>query len=88
MLAIDRRIFDIPLEERFQGRTSDLAAWTKTMQLTIRAYFSDTVAPERNMNETLATTITTTANTTTDRIGPRLTEFRQRPQQPRTQPLL
>jgi hypothetical protein len=26
MLAIDRRIFDISLEERLQGRTSDLAA--------------------------------------------------------------
>jgi hypothetical protein len=31
ILAIDRRIFDIPLEERLQGRTSDLAALTKTM---------------------------------------------------------
>jgi hypothetical protein len=31
MLAIDRRIFDIPLEERRQARTLDLDAWTKTM---------------------------------------------------------
>ena len=41
MLAIDRRIFDIPLEECLQGRTSDLAAWTTTMQLTIRLSISE-----------------------------------------------
>jgi hypothetical protein len=104
MLAIDLRIFNIPLKERLQGRTSDLAAWTKTMLPTIRisiseaqnqlrtghqdirTYFSDTAAPERNMNETLATTTPTTATTTTDRIGPRRTDFRQRPQQTRKQP--
>jgi hypothetical protein len=40
MLAIDRRIFDIP-EERLQGRTSDLAAWTKTMLPTIRLSISE-----------------------------------------------
>jgi hypothetical protein len=103
-LAIDRRIFDIPLDERLQGRTSDLVAWTKTMlpairlsisaaqnQLRtghqdIRTYFSDTVAPERNMNATVATATATVATTTTDRIGPRRTDFRQRPQQPRILP--
>jgi hypothetical protein len=31
MLSLDRRIFDIPLEERLQSRTSDLVAWTTTM---------------------------------------------------------
>jgi hypothetical protein len=31
MLAHDRRIFDIPLEERLKTRTSDLVAWTKAM---------------------------------------------------------
>jgi hypothetical protein len=31
MLAIDRRIFDIPLEVRLQARISDLNAWTKTI---------------------------------------------------------
>jgi hypothetical protein len=31
MLAIDRRIFDTPLEERLQARTSNLVAWTTTM---------------------------------------------------------
>jgi hypothetical protein len=31
MLAFDRRIFDTPLEERLQVRTSDLVAWTTTM---------------------------------------------------------
>jgi hypothetical protein len=45
----------------------------------IRTYFSDTEAPERNMNATLATATatatTTTATTTTDRIGPCPTDF-------------
>jgi hypothetical protein len=36
MLAIDRRIFKIPLEERLQSRTSDVVAWTKTMLPVIR----------------------------------------------------
>jgi hypothetical protein len=36
MLAIDRRIFNIPLEERLQARTSDLEAWNKTVLPTIR----------------------------------------------------
>jgi hypothetical protein len=31
MLALDRRIFDTPLEERLHSRTSDLVAWTKTI---------------------------------------------------------
>jgi hypothetical protein len=41
MLAIDRRIFDLPLEDRLQERTSDLAAWTKTMLPTIRLSISE-----------------------------------------------
>jgi hypothetical protein len=42
MLAIDWRIFNFPLEERrLQGRTSDLAAWTKTMLPTIRLSISE-----------------------------------------------
>ncbi len=41
MLAIDRHTFHIPLEERLQGRTSDLAAWTKTMLPTIRLSISE-----------------------------------------------
>jgi hypothetical protein len=51
----------------------------------IRTYFSDTAALERSTNETLATATTTPTNTTTDRIGLRRTELRQRPQQPRDQ---
>jgi hypothetical protein len=31
MLALDRHIFDFPLEERLQSRTSDHVAWTTTM---------------------------------------------------------
>jgi hypothetical protein len=52
----------------------------------IRTSFYDTAAREWNTNETLATANTTTDNTATGRLGPRRTEVRQRPQQPRTQP--
>ncbi len=38
------------------------------------------------MNEMLDAAPTTTATTTTDRIGPQRTDFRQRPRQPRIQP--
>jgi hypothetical protein len=41
MLAIDRRIFHIPLEERLRSRTSDLEAWNKTMLPTIRLSISE-----------------------------------------------
>ena len=87
---------------RLQGRTSDIAAWTKTMQPAIsiseaqnqllsghqdiRTYFPDTAAPERNTNETLATANTTTDTTATGRIGFRRPTIRQRLQQTRTQP--
>jgi hypothetical protein len=41
MLAIGRRIFDIPLEERLQARTSDLGVLTKTMLPIIRLSISE-----------------------------------------------
>jgi hypothetical protein len=41
MLALDRRIFDIPLEERLQSRTSDLVAWTTTMLPVFRHSISE-----------------------------------------------
>jgi hypothetical protein len=41
MLAIDRRIFLIPLEERLRSGTSDLEAWNKTMLPTIRLSISE-----------------------------------------------
>jgi hypothetical protein len=41
MLVIDWRIFDIPLEERLQSRTSDLVAWIKTMLPAIRHSISE-----------------------------------------------
>jgi hypothetical protein len=52
----------------------------------IRTYLHNTAEPERNMNGTLAAATTTTATTTTDRIGPRRTDFRQRPHKIRNQP--
>jgi hypothetical protein len=41
MLAIDRRIFNIPPEDRLRARTSDLEAWKKTMLPTIRLSISE-----------------------------------------------
>jgi hypothetical protein len=57
-----------------------------TGQQDTRTYFSDTAEPERNTNATLATATATIATTTTDRIGPRRTDFRHGPQQTRNQP--
>jgi hypothetical protein len=71
-----------PSASALARRRTNFVPATKTS----RTYFSDTAAPERNINETLDTTTTTTAANTTDRIGPRRTDFRQRPQQPRIQP--
>ncbi len=31
MLAHDRRVLDVPLDERLQSRTSELLSWAKTM---------------------------------------------------------
>jgi hypothetical protein len=85
MLAIDRRIFDIPLEERLQARTSDLDAWTKTMPPIIRLSISEAQNQLRTGHQDIRTyfydtaapkrnmnaTITATATATTDQIGPR-----------------
>jgi hypothetical protein len=54
----------------------------------IRTYFSDTAEPERNMNAMIDTATATIDTTTTDRIGPRRTDLRQRPQQTRNQPAM
>jgi hypothetical protein len=61
MLAIDRRIFGIPLEERLQGRTSDLAAWIKTMQLTIRISISEAQNQLRTGHQDIRTYFSETA---------------------------
>jgi hypothetical protein len=55
-------------------------AQLRTGHHNIRTYFSDTAEPERNMNATLTTATATIDITTTDRIGPRRTDLRQRPQ--------
>jgi hypothetical protein len=41
MFAIDRRIFNIPLEGRLRARTSDLEAWNKIMHPIIRLSISE-----------------------------------------------
>jgi hypothetical protein len=37
MLAHDRRVLDVPLEERLQSRTSELLAWAKTIPVINRS---------------------------------------------------
>jgi hypothetical protein len=44
MLAHDRRVLDVPLEERLQLRTSELLAWIKTMLPVINRNVHDTRA--------------------------------------------
>ncbi len=63
MLAIDRRIFNIPLEERLQGRTSDIAAWTKTMQPTIHISISEAQNQLRTGHRDIRTFFSDTAAT-------------------------
>jgi hypothetical protein len=46
MLAHDRRVLDVPLEERLQSRTSELLAWAKTMLPVINR------SPRRSLNYT------------------------------------
>ncbi len=41
MLAHDRRVLDVPLEERLESRTSVLIAWAKTMLPVIRKSVRD-----------------------------------------------
>jgi hypothetical protein len=62
MLAIDRRIFDT-LEERLQGRTSDIAAWTKTVQPIIRISISEAQDQLRTGHRDIRTFFSDTAAT-------------------------
>jgi hypothetical protein len=68
MLAIDRRIFDISLEERLQARTSDLEAWTKTMLPAIRLSISEAQDQIRTGHQDIRTYFSDTAEpeSTTD----------------------
>jgi hypothetical protein len=61
MLALDRRIFDIPLEERLQLRTSDLVAWTKTMLPVIRHSISEARKELRTGHQDTRTYLSDTA---------------------------
>jgi hypothetical protein len=54
MFALDRRIFDTPLEERLQARTSDLA-WTTTMSPVIHHSISGARAQIRTGHHDIRT---------------------------------
>jgi hypothetical protein len=68
MPAIDRRIFNTPLEERLQARTSDLVAWTTTMFPFIHRSISEVRAQIHTGHHDIRTyfTDTTAAESTTN----------------------
>jgi hypothetical protein len=61
ILALDRPIFNIPLEERRQLRTSDLVAWTKTMFSVIRRSISEARKELRTGHQDIRTYFSDTA---------------------------
>jgi hypothetical protein len=67
MLAHDRRVLDVPLEERLQSRTSELLAWAKTMLPVINRSVRDartiTNWSSRHPQLLLKATVVTTGDT-------------------------
>jgi hypothetical protein len=61
MLAIDRRIFHIPLEEHLRARRSDLKSWTKTMLPTFRLSISEAQNKIRTGHQDIRTYFSDTA---------------------------
>jgi hypothetical protein len=53
MLAHDRRVLDVPREERLQSQTSELLAWAKTMLPVINRSVRDTRAQLRTGHQDL-----------------------------------
>jgi hypothetical protein len=66
MLAHDRRVLDVPLEERLQSRTSELLAWAKTMLPVINRSVRDARTHYKLVIKTSAVTSPATVVTTGD----------------------
>jgi hypothetical protein len=67
MLAHDRRVLDVPLEERLQSRTSELLAWAKTMLPVINRSIRDARAQLRTGHQDLRSHFPRATVATTDR---------------------
>jgi hypothetical protein len=61
MLALDRRIFDAPSEERLQSRTTHLAAWAKTIFPVIRHNINEARTQHRTGDQDIRTYLSDTA---------------------------
>jgi hypothetical protein len=73
MLAHDRRVLDVPLEERLQSRTSELLAWAKTMLPVINRSVRDACAQLRTGHQDLRSYFPKATVATTDRRAATLT---------------
>jgi hypothetical protein len=77
MLAHDRRIFDIPLEDRLKSRTSDLVAWAKAMFPAIHQSLHDAQEQvdtgHQDIREYFSANVTTVEQHTTPTVEPTTT---------------
>jgi hypothetical protein len=69
MLAHDRRVLDVPLEERLQSRTSELLAWVKTMLPVINQSVRDAQAQIRTGHRDIRGFISRATAVTTDQTA-------------------
>jgi hypothetical protein len=69
MLSHDRRVLDVPLEERLQSRTSELLAWAKTMLLVINRSVRDVRAQLQTGHQDLRSYFPQATVATTDHIA-------------------
>jgi hypothetical protein len=65
MLAHDRRVLDVPLEERLQSRMSNLIAWAKTMLTVINLSIRDARAQLHTGDQDSDTTVVEPTTTRT-----------------------
>ena len=70
MLAHDRRVLDVPLEERQQSRTTELLAWAKTMLPVINRSVRDARAQLRTGHQDIRSYFSNATVDTTDHAEP------------------
>jgi hypothetical protein len=66
MLAHDRRVLDVPLEERLESRTSELLAWVKTMLPVINRSVHDARSQLQTGHQDIRSYFSKATVTTTD----------------------
>jgi hypothetical protein len=70
MLAHDRRVFDVPHEERLQSRTTELLAWAKTMLPVINRSVRDARAQLQTGHQDIRSYFSNATVATTDHAEP------------------